>query len=73
VLYVSVVLVTAILVLVVWLVLDVFIDRPSPGFRAGYASEERTTISDPRSPWPSNGQAPGLQPGLSPPAERWNR
>jgi len=73
VLYVSVVLVTAILVLVLWLILDAFIDRPTPGFRAGYASEEHSTVSDPRSPWPFGGQSPSSQPGLSHPAERWNR
>ncbi len=73
-LYVSVVLVTAIVVLVLWLVVDTLVDRQPPTFRGGRVGEERSAQSDPWSPWTFYGGISSNQdPGLSPPAERWNR
>jgi hypothetical protein len=72
-LYVSVVLVTAIVVLVLWLVIDALVDRQPPSFRAGHIGEEQGQYSDLWSPWTFYGASSNQQPGLSPSAERWNR
>jgi curved DNA-binding protein CbpA len=63
-LYVSVVLVTAIVVLVLWLVIDALVDRQTPSFRAGYG-EDRSLLNAPQSPWSFNVVAPSQNPGLS--------
>src|SRR5581483_10863920 len=72
-LYVSVVLVTAIVVLVLWLVVDAIVDRPPPSFRGGRVGEERGVLSGPRSPWQLDLTGPSTEPGLSPSTERGNR
>jgi hypothetical protein len=72
-LYVSVVLVTAIVVLVLWLVIDALVDRQPPTFRGGRVGEERGVQGDLWSPWTFYGGASSQEPGLSPSAERWNR
>ncbi len=72
-LYVSVVLVAAIAVLVLWLLLDAFVERPAPTYRGVRVGEERNLGSSPRSPWVVEGSAPAQDPGLSRSPERWNR
>ena len=71
-LYVSAVLVTAIVVLVLWLVIDALVDRQPPAFRGGRIGEERSVQSDPWSLWTFHGASSSQEPGLSSPAERWN-
>jgi hypothetical protein len=73
VLYVSVVLVTAIAVLVIWLLVDAVVDRPVPGYRGVRAGEERSLGTSPRLPSAIESTAPAADPGLSRPQERWNR
>ena len=64
-LYVSVVLVTAIVVLVLWLVIDALVDRQTPSFRAGYGAD-RSLLNAPQSPWSFNVVAPSRKPGPFP-------
>ena len=72
-LYVSVILVTAIMVLVLWLVIDALIDRQTPTFRAGRVGDDRSILNAPQPPWTSDSAGTSQEPGLSRPAERWNR
>jgi hypothetical protein len=71
VLYVSVVMVTVVAALVLWMVIDAFVDRPVPTYRGVRVGEERDLGSAPRSPWLGDG--PSQNPGLSGSQDRWNR
>jgi hypothetical protein len=70
--YVSLVMVTAILALVAWLILDTLSQRPNvaPRFQPGYERSASTETVLAR--WSAGDGAPLSQPGLSPSGARWN-
>jgi uncharacterized membrane protein len=70
--YVSIVMVTVILALVAWLILDTMSQRPgiAPRFQHGY--ERSLSTSTVASARPTNHLGTLVQPGLSPSSARWN-
>jgi hypothetical protein len=73
VLFFAVVLVTAIAALMLWLLIDGFVDRPIPTYRGAGVGEERDFGVVPRAPRLVDGPAPFDDPAPFRPSERWNR